>query len=334
MIPRGPSASPARLLADAALPRLQWLPQQRKPLDRRPLSTTPHLLRMTRLRHQFITWLQSGEANSYRTSKNRVRYVKDSADKPFPNNPLFRSQPVLSNDTRERIWHKVVVLGHPLKGVSSELNVDVRRVAAVVRLKQLEKQMAEQGKKLATPYAEAVLAMLPKAILRDDRENEPFEPINDVHIHKRSMHQLFLPVSESRYFTREDAAEAFGSGLLSVDKRCPQPHLIDMEREILSGKGKAESKKVFGRRVMEEEQKFAQQAEKDREKVERHTFRIKDGRFEYRFSEANVNEGGGTGRSRKDVGWRYGAPHQDRKRGLVKIPKTIPAEPWNLLSRA
>ncbi|PHH76762.1 hypothetical protein CDD80_1248 [Ophiocordyceps camponoti-rufipedis] len=334
MITRGPSASPARLLADAALPRLQWLPQQRRPLDRRPLSTTPHLQRMTRLRHQMHIWLQSGEARSLRTCRHGTRYINGSIDKPFPLNPLFRSQPVLSNEMRERIWHKVIVQGNAVKGVSSDLKVDVRRVAAVVRLKELEKQMIDSGKKLATPYAKAVLAMLPTTIWNDNRENEPHEPINDVHIHKQSMHQLFLPVAESRRFTREDAADAFGSGLLPVDKRCPQPLLIDMEREILAGKNKAESIRVFRQRAMDEEQKIAKRTEKDMQKVERHTFRIKDGRFEFRFSEANVNEGGETGRSRKGVGWRYGAPHQDRKRGLVKIPKAMPAEPWYLLSRA
>lgn len=61
-------------------------------------------------------------------------------DQPFPNNPLFRSQPVLDEATRELIWEKVTQRGDSLKSVSAEMGVDVRRVAAVVRLKEVEKK--------------------------------------------------------------------------------------------------------------------------------------------------------------------------------------------------
>lgn len=71
---------------------------------------------------------------------NERQYLGPMADQPFPNNPLFRSQPVLDNDTKELIWEKVTQRGEALKSVSAEMGVDVRRVAAVVRLKQVEKQ--------------------------------------------------------------------------------------------------------------------------------------------------------------------------------------------------
>jgi len=65
--------------------------------------------------------------------------VEAVADQPFPMNPLFKSLPVLSDEARERIYENVMTKGLPLKAVSARHGVDLRRVAAVVRLKELEK---------------------------------------------------------------------------------------------------------------------------------------------------------------------------------------------------
>ena len=61
----------------------------------------------------------------------------------FSTNPYFRSMPVLSFEARERIWENVMKAGLPLKAVSARYSVDVRRVAAVVRLMEMEKRMEE-----------------------------------------------------------------------------------------------------------------------------------------------------------------------------------------------
>lgn len=66
-------------------------------------------------------------------------YLGPGEDQPFPLNPEFRSEPVLSESARELIWNKVRRNSESLKAVSAELGVDVRRVAAVVRLKEVEK---------------------------------------------------------------------------------------------------------------------------------------------------------------------------------------------------
>ncbi|PFH57978.1 hypothetical protein XA68_14320 [Ophiocordyceps unilateralis] len=241
-------------------------------------------------------------------------------------------QPVLDNETREIIWDKVINNGEALKAVSAEMNVDVRRVAAVVRLKELERKWVDSGKQLATHYARAVLRMLPKTSWRKGGNNIPHEPINDIHVHKSSMHQVFTPTSESRHFTREDAAAAFENGLLSVDKRSPQPLLVDMEREVLAGKSRDSAVARFQERAMQEEMAVAKKTEKARLREEQLTTRVQEGRFEYRFREISVDDVGKTGRSRKGTGWRYGAPLQDRKRGKVKIPTSVPTEKWNLLT--
>ncbi len=64
--------------------------------------------------------------------------------RPYPLNQQFRSQPVLSEDLREKIYELVVLDRLDLKSVSATFGVDIRRVAAVVRLKSLEKQWMEE----------------------------------------------------------------------------------------------------------------------------------------------------------------------------------------------
>lgn len=63
--------------------------------------------------------------------------------RPYPLNANFQSQPVLSEELRERIYELVVDEGIDIKSVSGTFGVDIRRVAAVVRLKTIEKQWLE-----------------------------------------------------------------------------------------------------------------------------------------------------------------------------------------------
>lgn len=67
-------------------------------------------------------------------------FEEPGRDQPFRNNPWFKSQPVLSEYVRNLIYDKVTQKGETLKAVSVELGVDVRRVAAVVRMKEVELQ--------------------------------------------------------------------------------------------------------------------------------------------------------------------------------------------------
>lgn len=182
----------------------------------------------------------------------------------------------------------------------------------------------KQGKKLAVPYAKAVMNMLPKTSYREGEKNMPHEPVNEIHVHKLTMQQLFVPVSESRHFTRQDAAKAFHDTMLSVDARSPQPGLIKMEREILQGKTRQESLAKFKEATQKEEDRVAQRIAREAQREEEATTRVATDRYEFRFKEINADDVGRTGRSRKGTGWRYGAPFDDRKRGLVKIPTSVP----------
>lgn len=314
------SGAPAARAADLALPQAA---RSGAPFAR-SFSSTQYREKMSRARQQMYTWLKSRDGQEFAAGGKGPRYLGPFRDQPFPQNPLFRSQPVLDDPTRDLIWQKVMERGESLKSISAEMGVDVRRVAAVVRLKEVEKQWVQDGKKLAVPYAKAVMSMLPTTSYREGEKNEPHEPINEVHVHRLTMQQLFVPVAESRQFTREDAAKAFHERMLSADARSPHPQLIRMERDILAGMSPAESEQKFKARVQDEEEALARKLATEQAKEEEMTSRVKTDRYEFRFKEIVVDDVGRDGRSRKGTGWRYGAPLEDRKRGVVKIPTSVP----------
>lgn len=64
--------------------------------------------------------------------------------RPFPLNRHFVSQPVLSEQLRDAIYKRVVRNGEKIVSVSSSLGVSMERVAAVVRLKEVEKKWVNE----------------------------------------------------------------------------------------------------------------------------------------------------------------------------------------------
>jgi hypothetical protein len=174
---------------------------------------------------------------------------------------------------------------------------------------------------MARPYARAILGMLPRANLSSGQG--PFEPINDIHVHSYTTQQLFVPVSESREFTRADAAKAFGDKILPPDSKMRIPELVQLERNIAGGMDPLEARNQFineaaaSERVLADKQNARLQAEEERKT------RVDGGRFEFRFEKFNAENVGPTGRARNAVGWRYGVPFMDRRRGEVKIPTSV-----------
>lgn len=63
---------------------------------------------------------------------------------PFPMNRQFRSQAVLSEQLKDEIWKRVMEDGKSVRDTSAVLNVEIKRVAAVVRLKGVEKEWEKQ----------------------------------------------------------------------------------------------------------------------------------------------------------------------------------------------
>ena len=64
--------------------------------------------------------------------------------RPFPLNPHFRSQSVLSTNLRKEIFKRVTQLGQSIREVSQTLHVEMSRVAAVVRLMSIERQWDQE----------------------------------------------------------------------------------------------------------------------------------------------------------------------------------------------
>ena len=219
-------------------------------------------------------------------------------------------------------------------------------------------------------YANAVWAMLPTrdALTAPSTRSAdpltsaaPFEPTNDLHVHRLTHPQLFVPVAESHAFTRRDAARAFHPTLLPADARVPLAGLVEAEREALrlqqeNKNGDGDSKAAaplsdadadalrtrFAEREQAEERDAAQRYLRAREARERRITRVVVGEsgdgeaaarvdaagsrkrsVEYRFEEVRVEDGGRFGRSRKGTGMPYGVPFDDRKKGKVKIPTSV-----------
>lgn len=165
--------------------------------------------------------------------------------------------------------------------------------------------------------------MVPTHPYSADGVNPPFEAINEIHVHGYTMQQLFVPTSESREFTREDAAKAFHHTMRSADERIPHKELVEHHRRVKDGMTPRQSREKFI-----EEAKISQQMDEAKqveaaEWEKKITTAVTSDRFEFRFKKMAVEDVGQDGRSRRGVGWRYGLPSEDRKKNQIKIPTKI-----------
>lgn len=80
---------------------------------------------------------ESGEGKEF---KGEIPSETTRDLQPFPLNRNFVSQPVLSDELREEIWKRIMKDGKSVREVSAELAVEMSRVGAVVRLKEIEKE--------------------------------------------------------------------------------------------------------------------------------------------------------------------------------------------------
>jgi hypothetical protein len=182
----------------------------------------------------------------------------------------------------------------------------------------------QQGKRLATPYARAMQSMLPLTPYHPNVPTTQHESINDLPVHSATLRQAFHPVSESRHFTRTDAGRVFDPELLPADARVPHPELVESAKDRLSGMGNTERVALQKERDEREKEREKQSEEDRRRFLERSVRRVEPvgGRWEFRFRDVRIDEVVGE-KDRRGVGARYGVPHQDRKRGQVKIPKRV-----------
>ncbi|KFY62354.1 hypothetical protein V496_04635 [Pseudogymnoascus sp. VKM F-4515 (FW-2607)] len=246
--------------------------------------------------------------------------------RPFPKNDSFVSQAVTSEALREVVWEKIMKNGLSVKEVSKEFGIEMSRVGAIVRLKEVEKAWQRQGKRLAKPYSRAVMDMLPQTPYPSKNWNgvsNPHESINDLPVHAATQQQIFYPTSESRQFTRADASRVFADGLLPADLRVPHPELIEDDRLRLQGVG---AKDIAARAEERSRAAYEKKAAADELKRVREAAAVKvvpGVRWDFKFREVSVEAAGATGRGKDGTGWRYGVPLYDRRRGEIKIPTKV-----------
>lgn len=151
------------------------------------------------------------------------------------------------------------------------------------------------------------------------------ETINDLPVHSATTRQVFHPVSESRHFTRRDAGKVFDRTLLPAEDRIPHRELYEMDKWAFQGVVPAERSRM--RREIDEKEAQAK-VEVERLRKEKERFTVKKAvtpRWEFRFEDINAEIVGKDGRDRKGIGARYGMPHEDRKKGQIKIPRRVEA---------
>jgi hypothetical protein len=160
-----------------------------RPSQTRSFSSTPqNYQRVTRNRRQLFQWLSLTGVNFYnpasgstnylsaytadgalRRSANQSEDMKDGKNeekgepgqkkippetgrdlRPFPLNRDFRSERVLSEELREKIWESVMIEGKSVRDVSAQFSVEMSRVGAVVRLMEIEKEWKRIVSQLAS----------------------------------------------------------------------------------------------------------------------------------------------------------------------------------------
>lgn len=175
---------------------------------------------------------------------------------------------------------------------------------------------------MAFPYAKAVMAMLPLTPY-NLRKPVRHESINDLPVHNATKMQMFYPTPESKQFNRTDAGKAFDRTLLPAEARIPHPQLVEIQSRVNDGINRVEVARLQRSKLNKENEIRMRRIQAQKAKLERDTTRHDTPRWQFRFREMNAEDAGRDGRQGGAVGWRYGLPLPDRKKGQIKIPTHV-----------
>lgn len=223
---------------------------------------------------------------------------------------------------------------------------------------QLSLTLYLKGKPLALPYARAVHDMIPTTPYTPGEAPTPHEPINDLPVHSLTDPQIFYPTSESRAFNRTDAGRVFsaaprlpddqdiaqggnpikpwldtqpekvGKGkseidvLKPADARIPHPHLIAYARDQVDPELRQQPDEIkarYNQRLNADAEARARAREARLAAEEKKKTRIETSRWQFVVTDVSTSQQKGN----KYPGMRYGVPHEDRKKGQVKIPTKV-----------
>ena len=169
-------------------------------------------------------------------------------------------------------------------------------------------------------YSKAVNEMLPQTPLTKPATEH--EPINDLVVHPSTLPQVFWPVAESQHFTRVEAGEAFGDKLLPAEVRIPHPQLYEIAKGIAQGKFMEVAKEEAWDRIQKADIKAQARLTNRIKDQEARTTTVQSPRSAFKFEDVTVDTKS-TGRYSNGIGARYGIPHEDRKKGQIKIPTKV-----------
>ena len=169
-------------------------------------------------------------------------------------------------------------------------------------------------------YSKAVNEMLPQTPLANPRVEH--EPINDLVVHPSTLPQVFWPVAESQHFTRVEAGEAFGDKLLPAEVRIPHPQLYAIAKGVAGGKFLEVAKEEAWNNIQKADIQAKTRLMAKIKDQEARTTTIQSPRWAFKFEDVVVDTKS-TGRYANGIGARYGIPHDDRKKGLIKIPTKV-----------
>lgn len=102
-------------------------------------------------------WLATQGAGLKHHTPGETNYLRladgTQSNRPFPNNSHFISEPVLSEELRNEVYVRVKEQNKSPRAVSVELGIDMNRIAAVVRLVELERRQREKVKQHSPPIS-------------------------------------------------------------------------------------------------------------------------------------------------------------------------------------
>lgn len=91
-------------------------------------------------------WNRDGELKRAKNAAEdgHIPSARESDLRPFTLNRNFVSQPITSEELREAVWRGIMIEGLSVKEVSALYRVEMSRVGAIVRLKEIEKEWLKQ----------------------------------------------------------------------------------------------------------------------------------------------------------------------------------------------
>lgn len=138
------------------------------------------------------------------------------------------------------------------------------------------------------------------------------EVVQALPAHPFAGRQAFVLTSESREFGRADAAEEFS--LPTPEQAVPIPTAVLVKKDMNSGMSRDDAVALAKQRDQLELEKKRELMTKREEELKKTTKVVSSGRYKW-LIEAETGK----------VGFRYGVPHMDRKKGQVKIPTRVDA---------